>query len=111
MNTNNTKRGNFEACYSFMDFVKATGLKPSIVKKAYIDFHTFTLNYIKSAGSGAITEAFELWSKKTSFLDTSVISVETLPDGRWIFNHLSYYNTPDVHRIPSVDADKNIHYA
>jgi hypothetical protein len=64
-----SERGNFEAYYSFMDFVEATGLKAPVIGKAYNDFRTFTLSYIKSHGFGAITEAYEAWCRQTNYIN------------------------------------------
>ena len=57
------QRQDFESYYSFMEFQQATGLKAPKLAIAYYEFRTFTMQYIKDNGFGAITEAFEAWSK------------------------------------------------
>ena len=67
---NLTAKENFEAYYSFMDFVEATGLKAPAVGKAYTEFRDFTFEYIKTAGLDAISEAFEVWNRERNCEET-----------------------------------------
>ena len=57
----------FDAEYSFIGFVLATGLKAPQVSEYYNHFRTFAWNYVHNA-QGPLSEAFELWTRETDVL-------------------------------------------